>query len=687
MIILKEMEEMIEKLRFFIGTCMDSLIKFRFIIAILLFICSVSFELHGSSISNWNNFGVREISSGKESKTINQFSNSETINLKEEFENWISIPERSDGTIIGVPRMIRTDEWLVQTPFFISQANTGNRFNNKSYGLSGQNMILAYNAPVFDISVIGKPFNWGFLFLGPSRGLSWYWSLKLIGLLLLSFEFSMILTKKNKWLSLIGSFWITFTPSIQWWFMQHLGDIIFFSLAIMVGVFHYFRQKSVLNKLLLSFLIGSSIVGFILVIYPAFQVPFAYVILAFLSIELIRAIKEKRFNKKDYFIIPLTLFWSVAIVIYTLLRSKEALELTLSTVYPGQRVSVGGELSWSRISDMFMTILLPFKIPTTINQVEASSSVSLFPYVLVSLLIVFKRDTIKKNIFPIFLICFSLFLIFYSFIGIPELFSKLTLFSFVTSSRSWQTLSIITVFLSLWFISVIWELSSLIRSSKILLFILGITVTVALVIFTFQNPDYLGFLGKKYLLALALIYFLIFIAIIFAFKKMLIFLLLSIILISGMTVNPLVKGLDVITNKKLSREIKSLAKEDKNALWLTENNLYNYPQMFGAKTINSVRFYPDKKLMDKLDPKDKMENSWNRYSHMHMQLTNSETDMSVGGAPDVLEVSLNLADFKKLGGEFVLTNRELTEQVSSNFKEIYLDKDGNRIYQLITKDQ
>ncbi|MFU2164215.1 hypothetical protein ACMZ6Z_05355 [Streptococcus pluranimalium] len=681
---LKEIEKMVKKLRFIIGNGLDFVIKFRFIIAAILFISSISFELHGSSISNWNNFGVKELSSGKASKTINQFSNSETIDLVKEFENWITIPQRSDGTLIGVPRMIRTDEWLVQTPFFISQANTGNQFNNKLYGLSGQNMVLAYNAPVFDISVIGKPFNWGFLFLGPSRGLSWYWSLKLIGLFLLSFEFSMILTKKNKLLSIIGSFWITFTPSIQWWFMQHLGDIIFFSLALMVGVYQYLRQKKLLNKLLFSFLIGSSIIGFILVIYPAFQVPFAYVILLFVLIELINKKRENGFNKVDYFIIPLTLFWSVSIILFTLMRSKEDLQLILSTVYPGQRISVGGELSWSRISDIFMTILLPFKIPTHINQVEASNSVSLLPYILLTLPFVLKRKDIKNNIFPLFLTGFSLFLLFYTFIGIPEVFSKLSLFSFVTSSRSWQTLSVIGVFLSLWFISYIWDIIFLTRNKKASLLFIGIIITAGLLMLTIQTSDYLSFLGKKYLLAISLVYLIIFITTIFNFRKLLTLLLLPIILFSGAAVNPLVKGLGVITNKKLSQKIQVLVKKDKNALWLAENNLYNYPQMFGAKTINSVRFYPDIKLMSKLDPENKMENSWNRYSHMHMLLINSETEMSVGEAPDVLEVNLNLDDFKKIGGDFIITNRELSNQVSSNFKKIYADKDGNRIYQLIT---
>ena len=71
-------------------------------------------------------------------------------------------------------------------------------------------MMLAYNVSSWHISTIGKPFNWGFLFLGASRGLSWYWSFKIIAMLLLAYEFAMILTSSVRLLSAVSSFWITF---------------------------------------------------------------------------------------------------------------------------------------------------------------------------------------------------------------------------------------------------------------------------------------------------------------------------------------------------------------------------------------------------------------------------------------------------------------------------------------------
>ncbi|MCK1232481.1 hypothetical protein MX024_10225, partial [Streptococcus uberis] len=52
------------------------LLKWRYLIAVVFFVIGVSFQLHGSSISNWNNFGVTETTQGKKIKTINQFTQS-----------------------------------------------------------------------------------------------------------------------------------------------------------------------------------------------------------------------------------------------------------------------------------------------------------------------------------------------------------------------------------------------------------------------------------------------------------------------------------------------------------------------------------------------------------------------------------------------------------------------------------
>lgn len=659
---------------------LDVLIKFRFILALIAFAISLIFNLHGSSVANWNHFGVSEMADGTISTTENSFGSNDVIDIEANVRSWISIEPKSDGTIIGVPRMIRTDEWMVQIPYFISQSSIGSPFVNPLYGLDGQNMILSYNAPVMDLSSIGKPFSWGFLFLGPEKGLSWYWSFKVIAMLLLAFEFSMILTKKNPYLSLIGSFWITYTPSIQWWFMQHLGDVVFSSLLIMVSIYHYFRSESKTKKLVFAGFLISGIVGFPLIIYPAFQVPFTYLIVFLFLIEFYSAWKNKKLRKFDYLIMASVLLISISIVGMTLYRSMDALKATLSTIYPGSRLSVGGDQTVGNLVQFLVSMILPFKIPSFSNQVELSQSINFLVPIVFLLPFVLKKEKIRENFLGILLTLYSLFLIYFALIGVPEILSKVTLFSFVTGGRAMQAVSVIGVFVSLWFISYIWrERISSSWPSRIILFV----VFLGLGYLFSQQVDLMAYLGYSYLIAIIFLFLLTSIAIFEKRKILSGILILLMVSISGMTVNPVVKGLSVIEDKKLALAIKDLVTEETDAVWISEGTLYNFPQMFGAKTLNSVRFYPDDDLMNKLDKENRMENFWNRYAHMRVDIIETETTME-NPSPDAVNIHLDDDDLDNLNVSYVLTNRDLEQLFAGKFEIIYgPDKDGNRIYRFI----
>lgn len=652
-------------------------IKWRYVIALFVLFCSVSLNLNGSSIANWNSFGVRETVSGtrSETKTVDDYQGIQKLKL------WIPSLSRNDDTVIGSPRSIRSDEWLVQTPFYLSQVKTGNHFINKSYQDSGQNMMLAYNVSSWHISTIGKPFNWGFLFLGASRGLSWYWSFKIIALMLLSYEFAMILTSKRKILSVVSSLWITFTPTVQWWFMQHLGDVVFFSLLIMVSIYHYFNSEKKVFKIMMAINLIIALIGFPLIIYPAFQVPFAYVIMAFTAIQIFKALRNKKVKLFDVIVIALTLFVSLMIDVLTIYQSWDAISATLHTVYPGKRISVGGEYTWKNLSDFLFNIFLPFKTPQVSNQVELSSSFNFLLYILLILPFVIKRKEIKKNIFGIILVIYSLMLMFYSIVGIPTILAKLTLFSYVPFSRSWQSMSVIAVFASIWFISFIWDRLERIKLTKILPSILFVTI---LYLYRGLTDDiYKNYLGRFTTISFIVIMLVAFICILYRKNRIFYSIMLVIITLGGLTVNPVTHGIGVIKDKLLSHEVESIVEKNPNAIWMSDStNLYHFVQMFGAKGIDGVRFYPDKQLMTKIDKQNQYEEVWNRYAHLKYSLTNETTSMTTP-VPDNVNINLNVNELKDLKVKYILTTRDLNREFGSSFTEIYHDNDNNRIFEYL----
>lgn len=646
------------------------IIKQRFLIALVCLIFSVSLELNGSSLSNWINFGLRETSSHK----LISFKGIEAFQKTNPLTPWLETGLNQD-VLWGIPREIRSDEWNVQTPFYLSQANSDLELNNESYG-DGQNMVVAYNSPVKDISIIGKPFNWGFLFLSPAKAISWYWSFKVITMLLLAFEFALILTKGKKLLSLVSAFWIVFTPAIQWWFMQHLGDVVYFTLLILVAVYHYFKSQTLIKKIGFASLIASGLIGFTLVIYPAFQVPFFYLILAFTLVMFYDAIKKKQVHKRDWLIIALTVFLSLSVIGLTVYQSFEAIKASLSTVYPGHRVSSGDEVGLNQVSDFFLNLMLPFKIPSFANQVELSSSFH-FLYIMVFFLpFLWKKKDFKTDKLGLLLVVFSLILFVYAVIGVPRIVSTLTLFSYVTASRAWQAMSVIAVFASIWFIGFISE-----KTIKPIFLSLMVIPFLFFLYRILTDTTYDAYTGVKFLVVVFCIYALATTLMLTKKNGLFYLLILGLTFFSGVTVNPLVKGIGIIEKSSLSQKVKQIAKTNKDAVWVSDaTNLYNYLAMFDVETLDGVRFYPDTKLMSKIDSNHQYEDVWNRYSHLHYTLVDEKTKMSLL-APDSIAIDLNIKQLKSLKVKYILSSRPLTSLFGTQFKQVYHGKDGNYIFE------
>ena len=204
----------INSLRVFEGFHIKKIVIFiidhRLIISLLIFVLLVILKIHGSSIGTYNA----------------HFGDESTYNYE----------------LFGKSRPIRSDEWCVQTPMYFSQYYNEFSLISNKMSLAGQDMIIDYNSPVFDITLIGKAFTWGYLLFGNEYGLSWYWCSKLILGLLVCYElFYIILNEKV--VSCFGSFFIIFSPAIQWWYCPHMYDVFFLEYGIICSWLLFFYVK------------------------------------------------------------------------------------------------------------------------------------------------------------------------------------------------------------------------------------------------------------------------------------------------------------------------------------------------------------------------------------------------------------------------------------------------------------
>lgn len=627
----------------------DNLHKFRYLLCAIVFVILVGLKFHGSSIFVWDNY-YRDYGT-TQAKTV----------------------------YYGVPRAVRSDEWLVQTPLYLSQETGDGKLSriNENIRSDGQDIIVSAYAPAWDLSTIGKPFNWGFLFLGNERGLSWYWSLKLITLIITSYEMAYILSKKNKVIGLIGSMMIAFAPGSQWWFSS-MVDLIILAQGIVVAVYYYINSSKRYLKILntLTFIVCG--IGFVISLYPPIQVSFGYFILILL-LYFVFTNKEK-IKKADIFNFILSVLVIFAVVGYFIYTGREALSLLSGTVYPGAREELGGNGSLVNIGNYLFGWFLPFKETSFSNNSELSGYISLLPTVII---LFFMRDRKNKdNKLVIAVFVYMMILCSFIVIKYPAILAKIILFTYLTQERILITLGIVSTY----FLCML--LPDVIENKKKLWISALITVVSLIVLYVPMlntgGAEYLGNMGMavSVMLFAVLIYYFV-----RGHVKEITPFVVVFMCITGALVNPICRGLAPIYAKEVSKAVTKINNEDPGK-WVAIDNLVggDFLNANGVKVFNSTHHYPDLKMWRSLDENGEYENIYNRFEHIIVNIVDEKTSFELV-QDDVITVNINIDDLYKTGIKYLVINKSLDEfnkDGKEKFKEMYYNVvDNVYIYKYI----
>ena len=596
--------------------------------------------------------------------------------------------------IFGDSRTIRTDEWAVNAPSFVSQCVDPNG-NNYSYyhdSLRGTKteMFSQLNQPILDILSIGKPFTLGALILGASRGYSFLWAASIIALLLVSFEFCMVISKNNKLASLLGMLLISFSASTQWW---QCYNIFTWGMLAIVLFDKFMLTKKFSTKILCSIGIFISGISYIFYFYPTWQVPYGYIYLAVLIWVIIKNWKEYKINKKDILLIIAIILAIGAILGIYFVKSADALKLITGTDYPGKRFETGGKEIKTIFSYVY-SIIFPYKIDTIGNPCELSSMISFYPIPMLIALIYLVRNIKTKKHFSFLIpmliisIVYSIFMVF----GVNEMFAKITLLYMTPAGRLAVPLGFSQILLIVYMLGnftkediiikngIIKKAGTVLASISIMYIALKTDMNIL------QNhPMYI------YICGLILVYGIYQIVNINEEKnkKRLIMLLIPVAILTGATVHPIQKGISVLTDKPVAKKTQEIVSQDKeNNLWICDSTNFmtnNYLLASGAKIINSTNLYTNFDLYktvlgEEESQKPEVRYVYNRYSHINMEITEDKNDIELV-QQDSIKISLTSEKIRELGVKYILTTRDLdqfdTEDVK--YQKIY-DEDGMIIY-------
>lgn len=611
-----------------------------------------------------------------------KLSGSSIVNFNDQFQT------KSDDNrfhpLLGFARMVRTDEWATSTLYMLSQGVGNDRYQYFDDELRGTttDMFTLVNSPVKDILMIGKPFQIMFLIFGNDRGLSFYWYIRLVAMMLGSFEMCMLLTNKKKRISLCGMIMITFSSAVQWWYCM---DTLIWGQIILLLLNKFMETDSKKIKYLCGLGEIVAITSYIFILYPAWQVSFAYVFLAIAIWMLIKNFKNGyKINLHDCTVIGVTLLCVVGLLVRWFSLSGDTISAIMHTDYPGERREVGGGATI--LYAYFYNLFFAYKYCP--NPCEASSMLSFYPLPILLLIVflILNRKDKKHFKFLIPTIVISVFLTIWCKWGFPEILAKCTLMSMTTAPRATIALGTIQIYMLIYLMGAMEKDTKWINSK--VAYVLPIFAVAYMMYQAVQTCNIPGYFGLIKILISTVLFGIAIFGIFNINKEKIknacIYVLIFIALITGVAVNPVIRTTDVIYKKPICSKFAEIRQQEPDSLWLGDDTgiyLNNYMVANGLRTINSTNVYPNLELFELLlgENAESQKQSYNRYEHMNINITDEETHIELPAADNML-IWLNYHDLEKLGIDYIVVKNDINKRgYDMQFEQIYYE-DGLYIF-------
>jgi hypothetical protein len=605
------------------------------------------------------------------------------------WDSFIAGRTPSTGLIAGEPKEIRMDDYAVTVPNVFSQVYSKEAFSTRNRSIGGEQTAL-YWYPANHFIEVPRFLYWGFHFLPVDAAYSIYWNLKNFLVFAGIFVLLMLLTGRSL-LAGAGALWILYSSPTQWWFLAYLPETIAFgSLTMVAGVYLILTRKRHL-------LIAASIVfvvtalNFVLILYPPFCIPFAWVMLfagGGLLWEKRKLLLGPDPIKIRWLALAVCLVLIVGVLCAFLVDTSATLKLITSTVYPGHRVSDGGSTDGvpRLISSLFESVYTEARFPAFLGNICEASSYYLGGLVIVPL-IFYHRPGIRKASAVDFAITVCLGgLLVYFLLGVPEILAKATLLSASHINRVKCAIGVATIILLMRYFARFKSSDWPAKPAGLVALILIIGATLVGVILNFLHY-------AQFRLPTAVVLGLIVVNSVLVFllatgRAIAFFLLLfALVLPSNILINPVSRGFKAITNKALYKTIATIRREDPDAKWavFAPIPLVNFVKFCGVDIINGVKNAPVFEYSEMLDSEHRYIQVWNNYAYVLFDDSGSTT-ISFDNEQAYYVVSLSIASdaLTRLGVRYcLLTKPPAPEYTASIVKHV---RDGNMEYWILRRD-
>ena len=571
--------------------------------------------------------------------------------------HWLILEKGPDPRLLyGTPRSIRSDEYLVQQSWLISQAHHNWPALNPIYP-GGVDMTVLNEIPSWDISSIFRPHLWGYLFFGLDAGIAWEWWLPAIEMVAACYIFIVTINPRRPVTAALISVALFFTPFVQWWYGPSTMLPIGWSLFAMAGCVWLFRDGRRWVRFMVAGIVGYFAVTMAMGLYVPYLVPGILVFLFFAVGYLLRARPWARGGLQatlravlPYFVagvasVVVTAIWAFAHV--------STFTAIFSTVYPGQRSAPTGDLL-STDPNLVSIAGAPWdaslKVNTAVsalgpNASEASSVILLSLFLLpaiIGFIVLHYRNT--RTIDWVLLLSLGVFLLVVAYLVVPgwDGLAHVLQLDRVPAKRF---KIVFAVLLPLFAALVIDQVDRLhFRTIAVLGALSGVVALIVMILtwLTIQRLDPTVLVNaatwKIVVAAILLATLLLFVR--RAIPVAAAMLLVASFLV-GWNVNPLYRGAFDLGDTRTGKQVASV-EHAKPGKWVAvgSGEAGAILVQSGVRAFSGVQNYPSREMWKEIDPTSRYEKVWNRLAHIQWEFGSGKPTVTLI-QEDLIEVKLD----------------------------------------------
>ena len=548
-------------------------------------------------------------------------------------------------------------------------------------------IISMTGVPVAHLSALAKPATWGFFAFDLRRALAWYWWLPPFGCLLALWGVMAVLLPGRWRLGLATAAVFTSSAYVVAWSNWPAYAVLFPAAAFCL-FFQLLRASCGWRLLVLAVGLGLCLAGFVLVLYPPWQITLGY-LFGLLAIAVLLRDRSWTLLRSPSRVAALA---ASAVVFAWVCWSwwsdaRLAIDAVQATIYPGQRTTIAGGGMYLFMSFRgFLNAYTLYFNDGAFNPSESSSFFYFFPVAAAAMVLAAVKRC-RPSAIDIALLLFCTLAVWFQLIGFGTRLAELSLWGRVPPAR---------VDLSLGLASVLWCSLRLgtVRQSRALDLRVPIAVPIALAwaaavtLLTMRSPKIaFGPLPGWLWIALPVGVFALSWALLARKPKTFLGGLLALNVLATFAFNPLARAPTFV--RATPRLLEQVGVDRQPTLVVGPLTAASALLAAGLPIANGVFYYPPVTLWNALDPEHARKTAWNRFQHlvfepMAADAAGSYRIVQQGEDPVRVAFDPDRFDFGIVKAGLVLTPADLDMSRNPHLKPL-LRQAGHALYRVCSQ--